>query len=639
MNNLLEQAITQKLLRPLDLHFAQMLVDDNNPMLLFTFAYLSSQTGAGHVCLPLSIIKGTQLFEGRQPELAQAIWQKMGAPSENDLKTVLLNSDCVSQGKDKAVSPIMLDVENGLLYLQRMWGYEEQVAQFFRQEQPLINLDKQAIIEILAKLFPTVENSETNWQKIAASVAITRSISIISGGPGTGKTTTVAKILAAFVMLTAQHKPIIQLAAPTGKAAARLTESLGKALAQLDLSDEERKWMPEQAQTIHRLLGAQPESQQVRYHHENRLQLDILVVDEASMVDLPMMARLIDALPEKCHVIFLGDKDQLASVEAGAVLGDICRFADDGFSLPRFEQINQLTQGELTKSILPIVISEKPISVVSDSLCLLRKSYRFGSNSGIGQLALAVNQGNTQSALALLKKAQVSSQQTTNTLALPDQDVRFIELNDDESYMQMLQDTAAAYRHYLLLVAAGEVPEIILEAFNQYRLLCALREGPFGVTGLNERIEMLLHRQRLIRRPINNYQRAYSGRPIMIQRNDSTLGLFNGDIGIMLNNDEGEMKAFFQLPDGTLKAIQPSRLPQHETAYVMTVHKSQGSEFSHTALVLPSQFSPIISRELLYTALTRAKNKLSLYASPSIVKKAIQTRIQRRSGLVEKLRY
>lgn len=166
-----------------------------------------------------------------------------------------------------------------------------------------------------------------------------------------------------------------------------------------------------------------------------------------------------------------------------------------------------------------------------------------------------------------------------------------------------------------------------------------MREGPFGVTGLNERIEMLLHRQRLIRRPINSYQREYIGRPIMIQRNDSTLGLFNGDIGIMLNNDEGEMKAFFQLPDGTLKAIQPSRLPQHETAYVMTVHKSQGSEFTHTALVLPTQFSPIVSRELLYTAITRAKQKLSLYSSEYMVKMAIQTRIQRRSGLVEKLRY
>lgn len=638
MIKLLEHAMTQNLLRPLDLRFAQMLVKDDDPILLFVFAYLSAQTGAGHVCLPLNIVQQALLFEGRQPDISQAIWQKMGSPSTEQLIDTLMNSHCVSEGCSELPSPLILD--EGLLYLQRMWSYEERVAHFFRQVHPVIDVDENVLIQILNQLFPTSkQNKDTDWQKVAASVAITSPISIISGGPGTGKTTTVAKILAAFVMLTSKEKPIIQLAAPTGKAAARLTESLGKALEQLTLSDEERKWMPEQAQTIHRLLGAQPESQQVRYHRDNRLQLDILVVDEASMVDLPMMARLIDALPDKCHVIFLGDKDQLASVEAGAVLGDICRFADDGLSYQRFEQINRLTQGELNKSISTIPISDKPVSVVSDSLCLLRKSYRFSSNSGIGQLAFAVNQGQTKTVVNLLKEARVLPQEAQIGSPTKSQDINFIALDSDDNYMQMLQDAATAYHHYLSLVSEGASPDIILNAFNQYRLLCALREGPFGVTGLNERIEMLLHRQRFIRRPTNSYQREYIGRPIMIQRNDSTLGLFNGDIGIMLNNDEGEMKAFFQLPDGTLKAIQPSRLPQHETAYVMTVHKSQGSEFAHTALVLPSQFSSVVSRELLYTALTRAKQKLSLYACEYIVKMAIQTRIQRRSGLVDKLRY
>ncbi|CRL63425.1 MULTISPECIES: exodeoxyribonuclease V subunit alpha [Proteus] len=636
MIKLLEQAITQNLLRPLDLRFAQMLVEDENPILLFVFAYLSAQTGAGHVCLPLNIIQKDQLFDGRQKEFAQEIWQKMGKPSAKKIVEELTHCHCVNQSRDDPSFPIILD--NEYLYLQRMWSYEEKVAQFFRREQAIVDIDENELIKVLNQLFPaTKENQETNWQKVAASVAITSPISIISGGPGTGKTTTVAKILAAFVMLTSNEKPIIQLAAPTGKAAARLTESLGNALAQLNLSEEENKWMPKQAQTIHRLLGAQPESQQVRYHKDNPLQLDILVVDEASMVDLPMMARLIDALPLKCHVIFLGDKDQLASVEAGAVLGDICRFSEDGFSQKRFDQINHLTQGELVKSTDTIPVSQTPVSVVSDSLCLLRKSYRFGEDSGIGQLAFAVNKGQTKTAITLLKKAEISPQQLE--IVLEPQDVSFIALESKESYLLMIQDAVNAYREYLTLVSQKASPDIILNAFNQYRLLCARREGPFGVSGLNDRIEMLLHRQRLIRRPTNSYQSDYIGRPIMIQRNDSTLGLFNGDIGIMLNNDEGEMKAFFQLPDGKLKAIQPSRLPQHETAYVMTVHKSQGSEFTHTALVLPDKFSPVVSRELLYTALTRAKKKLSLYASESMVRMAIQTRIQRRSGLIDKLRY
>lgn len=407
MIKLLEQAITQNLLRPLDLRFAQMLVEDENPILLFVFAYLSAQTGAGHVCLPLNIIQKDQLFDGRQKEFALEIWQKMGKPSAKKIVEELTHCHCVNQSRDDPSFPIILD--NEYLYLQRMWSYEEKVAQFFRREQAIVDIDENELIKVLNQLFPaTKENQETNWQKVAASVAITSPISIISGGPGTGKTTTVAKILAAFVMLTSNEKPIIQLAAPTGKAAARLTESLGNALAQLNLSEEENKWMPKQAQTIHRLLGAQPESQQVRYHKDNPLQLDILVVDEASMVDLPMMARLIDALPLKCHVIFLGDKDQLASVEAGAVLGDICRFSEDGFSQKRFDQINHLTQGELVKSTDTIPVSQTPVSVVSDSLCLLRKSYRFGEDSGIGQLAFAVNKGQTKTAITLLKKQRLA---------------------------------------------------------------------------------------------------------------------------------------------------------------------------------------------------------------------------------------
>ncbi|WP_317189649.1 AAA family ATPase, partial [Escherichia coli] len=223
-----------------------MLVADENPILLFIFAYLSARTGAGHVCLPLNIIQQDKLFDGRHTELSQAIWQKMAQPSAKEILAELNQSECVNQGHSDLSSPIILD--NGLLYLQRMWRYEEQVAQFFRQEQRVVDIDENQLTNVLNQLFPSVKtHAETNWQKVSAAVAITSPISIISGGPGTGKTTTVAKILAAFVMLTANEKPIIQLAAPTGKAAARLTESLGKALAQLALSEEELKWMPDQA--------------------------------------------------------------------------------------------------------------------------------------------------------------------------------------------------------------------------------------------------------------------------------------------------------------------------------------------------------------------------------------------------------
>lgn len=266
---------------------------------------------------------------------------------------------------------------------------------------------------------------------------------------------------------------------------------------------------------------------------------------------------------------------------------------------------------------------QQNIPEVRDRLCLLRKSYRFNVDSGIGQLAAAVNQGKSRQALSILQQSL--------------KDIRFYPLSDDEDYQRLLAETASGYHPYLHLVAKQAPAKAILDEFNRYRLLCALREGPFGVSGLNERIEQLLHRQGLIRRPVGIFSRGYTGRPIMISRNDSTLGLFNGDIGIMLRDEDNELRAYFQLPDGQIKGIQPSRLPQHETAYVMTVHKSQGSEFDHTALVLPTQFVPVVSRELVYTAITRAREKLTLYVREAVLHQAIQTPTQRRSGLAERL--
>ncbi|WP_186435706.1 exodeoxyribonuclease V subunit alpha [Xenorhabdus innexi] len=638
MMSLLQQAVAQKLLRPLDVQFAYAMVEDENPLLLLITAYLSAEAGAGHVCLPLERVVPEHLFEGRNPELVASLWAQAGEPSRQQIISAL--QACPAIGDGQSPTPIILS-RNGLsdyhLYLQRMWQSECQVAAFFADVELADDIDERQLRSILDELFGVVDqdladDDAIDWQKVAAAVAVTSRISVISGGPGTGKTTTVAKLLAALIKLNEGRQLAIQLAAPTGKAAARLTESLSEAVSKLALTDEQRRSIPEQAQTIHRLLGAQPESQKLRYHRDNPLSLDILIIDEASMVDLPMMARLIEALPAKAKVIFLGDKDQLASVEAGAVLGDICRFAEQGYSAARAAQLARLTGCQLA----PYSESEQKEATlaVRDSLCLLRKSYRFNSASGIGQLASAVNQGNSRRVSSVLKQ--------------PLSDVYFNTLADDEDYQRLLTETADGYQGYLALVKEKASEKAILAEFNRFRLLCALREGPFGVSGLNQRVEQLLHSKGMIVLPrhvagnrhshikkenAEKENRGYVGRPIMILRNDSTLGLFNGDIGIMLKDHNNELKAYFQLSDGQIKPFQPSRLPLHETAYVMTVHKSQGSEFEHTALVLPTQFSPVVSRELVYTALTRAREKLTIYAHKAVLIKAVATPTQRRSGL------
>lgn len=625
MMSLLAEAAECGLLRSLDVQFAEMIAgSEGDARLQLAAACVSAEFAAGHVCLLLSQLSAQHLFAGSHPELAAKVWQAAGAPENEAWSAILSRFPVIGDG----TQPTPLVLQQQRLYLQRMWHYEGIVADFIGSaENRRITLDETTLPETLNTLFPPTASHDIDWQKVAVAVAATRRVAVISGGPGTGKTTTVAKLLATLVKLSAGQRLRIQLAAPTGKAAARLTESLGQASRTLPLSEEERRRFPQEAVTLHRLLGAQPNSQKKRYHRENPLHLDLLVIDEASMVDLPMMAWLIEALPPSARVIFLGDRDQLASVEAGAVLGDLCRFAEMGYSTSRAQQLSQLCDLHLTGSEIP----NAPL--LRDSLCLLRKSYRFANHSSIGGLAYAVNAGEGRNALRLLQRKEgLHGQVSHYPLAQPD------------DYQTLLQQGVEGYRSYLELVTSAAPVDNILMAFSRYRLLCAVREGPFGVMGLNQRIEQSLQRAGLIltdsmaqRLPSSGSGRWYPGRPIMIGRNDSALGLFNGDIGIALKNAEGELRVYFAMPDSTIKSVAPNRLPEHETAYAMTVHKSQGSEFDHTALVLPTHFLPVLTRELVYTAITRARERLSLYADESVLLRAIQTPTLRRSGLVERL--
>ncbi len=603
MESLLHEAAEARLLRPLDAQFALMVAHDDSPAVLLAAALLSRDVGEGHVCLPLSRLREDERAAGREREIWQQLFALAGPVDE--IREHLLRSPAVGDGS--GATPLVLCEER--LYLSRMWRSELSVARFFSQAdaRPLQE-DEAKLAAALAALFPP--SDDVDWQKVAAAVALTRRISVISGGPGTGKTTTVAKLLAALIQTREQARCRIRLAAPTGKAAARLTESLGQALLQLPLSDEQKALLPAEASTLHRLLGIQPGSQRGRYHAGNPLHLDVLVVDEASMIDLPMMARLIAALPPHARVIFLGDRDQLASVEAGAVLGDICAWVNAGYTPERAAELSRLTGTEVPAG------EGEQAGALRDSLCLLQKSYRFGSDSGIGQLAHAVNRGDRAAVAAVLRGG------------FDDIDIR--PLATGEEYDAMLGEALAGYGDYLRLLKAQADPAEVLGAFSRYRLLCALREGPYGVSGLNAQLEQLLVRRGRIARPAQ--ARWYHGRPVMISRNDSALGLYNGDIGIALDRGQG-LRVWFPLPDGTLKSVQPSRLPEHETAWAMTVHKSQGSEFAHAALVLPNRSVPVVTRELVYTAITRAKQRLSLYADEKLLAQAIGVRTERRSGL------
>ncbi|WP_434341287.1 exodeoxyribonuclease V subunit alpha [Motilimonas cestriensis] len=607
-------------IRPLDYYFAQLInelsqQDDDDTQALATFcaAFASYELGQGHVCFDLAHID--KLFASGGPLQGYEL-DKLALPPRASWPQHLAASQVVGDGRP-------MQFELGRVYLSRYQQFEQQVSQ--RLAVPANISNSATLTSALAELFAERGNSdEINWQKVAAAVAATSPISVISGGPGTGKTTTVTKLLALLIMQAQQQEQSldIRLVAPTGKAAARLTASIGGALASLKLSEQVKQGIPVQASTIHRLLGVIPGRNEFRHHQENLLHLDVLVVDEASMVDLSLMARLLAALPVSAKLILLGDKDQLASVEAGSVLGDICSFVEQGYSQGRAKQLAQLTGFDLVHHHK---VSAAPC-VMADNICQLQKSYRFNENSGIGFLARAVNEGRAEQIPPLWDKFA-----DIELFALDQQEqLKAMVLAGYGCYLELLKHTSATGARF------DEHVRQILESFNRFKLLVALREGFYGVAGLNEQVENWLSEKNLISLNQDNGP-WYIGRPVMISQNDHQAGLFNGDIGVCLANESGDKRIYFELADGKVHHFLPSRLPTHQTVFAMTVHKSQGSEFDHTVMMLPEAMNPVLTRELVYTGITRAKKKLSLFAPVHILNQAVRQKTQRASGLIERL--
>ncbi len=514
---------------------------------------------------------------------------------------VLIDSGLVSQEQN---APLVL--EQSRLYLQRYWHYETRLAQQLRYKvnnRPLAIDNIGDIDTFLDKYFPNQEvaDNEVDWQREAAKKVAQQSFSIITGGPGTGKTTTVLKILALLqeIQLTAgpNSKPLmIALAAPTGKAAMRLQESLGEGKTALTCSDEIKESITDSVSTIHRLLGSKPSSPYFKHHAENPLVHDLVVIDEASMVDLALMSKLVDALKPDARLILLGDKDQLASVESGAILGD-------------------LSQGLVGHT------SE------------LKKSWRFKGE--IKKLALAINQQDQELAWKLLTSEQHPSTSLATNALLPH------ILKNMQSYFYSINHIAD--KNTSQSTYENSTLENIFKAYKHFQILCSNRKGKLGVEGINSLIERSLHQQ-----GVNTLQPWYSGKPVIITRNDPGTELFNGDIGICLydvnkqaDNEKGtdktDLYVYFQLADGRIKKILPARLPQHETAYALTIHKSQGSEFNHILMILPENPNPVLGKELIYTAVTRAKETVQVFSSQAVFDYALSHQVERISGLKDKV--
>jgi exodeoxyribonuclease V alpha subunit len=644
---------------------------DAHPLLLLATALTSYQLGRGHVCLDLQATLDDSAFSLSLPPEGDhadgAVIRPAAVLDDLSLQewlAALVHPTLV--GHHEGNSPLVLTGQR--LYLRRYWQYEQNVRAAIEQRlarSALHTLPVESLRAPLTALFPADAKSDiANWQKLACALAAGSAFSIITGGPGTGKTTTVVRLLALLQTLALEEngQPLrIRLAAPTGKAAARLNESIAGAVSKLDLSalgngNAVRESINTDVVTLHRLLGSRPDTRHFRHHPGNPLMLDVLVVDEASMVDLEMMAALLAALPEQARLILLGDKDQLASVEAGALLSELCQRANGGHYLPHIRDWLQSVTGEQ----VPDSLVDPQGTAMDQAVVMLRHSYRFDAQSGIGQLAEAVNDGDVKALKQIWKHGYADLAQLTLST---DDDA---ELRDWVVKGGTKQFPAAArregveppvgYQHYLNVMiqarpADNEPPEAfnrwaarVLLAYSQFQLLCALRGGRWGVEELNQRIADILRKEGLLKASIG----WYPGRPVLVTRNDYSQRLMNGDIGITLEIPHRladgtvvpTLRVAFLAGDGTqdIRWVMPGRLQAVETVFAMTVHKSQGSEFTHTALLLPENLSPILTRELIYTGITRARHWFSLGCvggMNAVLPDAVKRRVLRASGLIE----
>ena len=599
----------------LDRHLARFMERQSgkeDPELTLAVLLVSYRTGQGDICLDIPAVAGSPLVDlVHQEESAPTpVVEACRLPESGEWQESLRRSRVV--GAPGQYAPLVLD-DRGRLYLYRYWMYERRLAESVdaRLDASSRDVEGPLLSDGIDRLFPKTTTSDANRQRVAAYIAATSRFCIITGGPGTGKTSTVVRILTLMIEQGLRDGAVPQIAvtAPTGKASARLRESIERIRNDIACSEAVSRHVPEETHTIHRLLGARPDSASFRHDAEHPLPFDVVVVDECSMADCALLSKLFQAVRPAARVILLGDKDQLASVEAGGVLGDLCDTGTEhGYSAALVSRLRS-DIGET------VAASKTAEPAIADCIVALKRTYRFGSDSGIGALSRAVRDGDADA--------------MRTQLAAGSADVRYV---GDVRPEERVSSLAGQVLEHYQAVVKSESTEHALDLLSRLTVLCALRRGPFGLETVNRVVEAALFRAGLIDPP----GRWYHGKPVMVLRNDYSLGLFNGDIGV-IRQESGRFVFVCRGPEGKLHRVVPSRLPEHQSAYAMTVHKSQGSEFDRVLLLLPDKPSRVLSRELLYTAVTRARKRVEIWGTEEVLCSALANPSRRTSGLRDAL--
>lgn len=598
-----------------DVHVARRLgqlvgEDDESVMLATALAVRAPRLG--HVHVDLASIRDTATVEDESVDLTGLAWPSPSAWIER-----VAHSAMVSLGEEDAALSRPFRLIGTRLHLDRYWREERQIAadlQALGARRPA-RVRTDVLADGIARLFDGQTDSR---QCLAAASAVLRRLAVVAGGPGTGKTTTVARIVALVAeqaAATASAAPLVALTAPTGKAAARLEEAVHDEATGLAVGDAIRdELLGLRASTLHRLLGWRSESHsRFRHHAGQRLPFDLVIVDETSMVSLSLMARLVDAVRPDARLILVGDPGQLASIEAGAVLGDIVGPAAEGLlmSAGTRAHLTRVTGHEVDARDPP------PGATVAEAIIVLDRVHRFGG--AIATVTEAIRRGDADAVIELLTDAPGA--------------VTWIALDVGDAAQDALapvrQRAVAAGRAVIAAARAGAAREAI-EALQAFRVLCAHRQGQQGVATWTSYVESWLSEE--IAGPGGTDRHWYVGRPVLVTRNDYELDLYNGDSGVVIMTGSDRVVAAFER-HGKIIEVSPARLGAVDTVYAMTIHKSQGSQFDTAAVLLPAPTSPILTRELLYTAATRARRGLIIVGSEESIRTAVHRPVARASGL------
>jgi exodeoxyribonuclease V alpha subunit len=592
-----------------DIHVARALGRlgrDDDELVGLAVALAVRAPRVGHVLVDLSTIRETAVAGSEEEtDPANLPWPSLGLWLERVKGSPLIAVD------DDGPADRPLRLVGSRLYLDRYWQDEQDVAVDLtaRSSAGAPEIDEAVLAEGLVRLYPL---DSSGLQRQAATTVLHRLLTVIAGGPGTGKTTTVARVLALVAEQAVEAGrpfPTVALVAPTGKAAARMAEAVHDEARRLDIREAVRGWLLSlDASTVHRLLGRRPgTATRFRYEGHNQLPYDVVVVDETSMMSLPLMARLVDAVRKDARLVLIGDQEQLASVEAGAVLGDIVGPA--------------ATTGRPPPHVYP---------PIGRCITVLQANYRF--SGPLAELALAVRSGNGDAVMAVLDAGRSAGRNALEG----DSNARWLDIDVATAQSESLEPVRSAVLTAQQLVAdaaqAGDAPAA-LDALGRLRLLCAHREGPTGAGTWNSQAEQWLAG---VGEGPPLEGGWYLGRPVIVTENDYGLGLFNGDTGVVIAEEESGLRAAFRRGAGVV-SVSPARLGAVETAFAMTVHRAQGSEFDEVVVLLPSASSRVLTRELLYTAVTRARRSVVLVGTEESVRSAVDRPVARASGLTARL--